>query len=491
MVPDNERLPVVVASAQVVQRDDIVDAQEMLRRAGSAALADAAALRAVVDRVSVVNVLSGIGLAPARTLAAQLGLNPARTEATAIGGNTPQWLVHRAADDVASGAARAVLIAGAEAQHSERMQRQAGTGDPPGAGSSVDPDPVVGDQRPGVGPAETGARLFAPVHVYPLFESVLAHRAGRGPAEQRAFLGQVMAPFTEVAAAHPTAWFRQARSADELSTVAPDNRLIAEPYTKRLCAIMAVDQAAAVIVTSLGEARRAGLADRAVFCWSGADANDVWFPSARPDPGRSPAIAAAGRAALGAAGATIDDIDLVDLYSCFPSAVQLAAEALGLALDDRRGLTVTGGLPYFGGPGNNYTLHAIATATDRLRAGGGTALVTGLGWYATKHAVGIYGAAPPPRGWQHADTTVDQQAIDASAVEAVLHAEGPATVVASTVVAGPDGSPVAAPVIARLADGRHITATADDKDLAFLRGRSLVGSTVDVTGKPPTYRVTG
>jgi acetyl-CoA C-acetyltransferase len=294
-----------------------------------------------------------------------------------------------------------------------------------------------------------------------------------------------------VAAAHPAAWFPERRSPIELATISPDNRLVSEPYPKRMCAVINVDQAAAVLVTSLAEARRAGVADRAVFCVAGADANDVWFPSARPDPGSSPAIAAATGAALGAAGTGLDDVGVFDLYSCFPCAVEMAAAALGVALDDGRGFTVTGGLPYFGGPGNNYTLHAIATMADRLRRGGGTGLVTGLGWYATKHAVGIYSSEPPARGWRRGDTTQAQADIDASAVEVAGDAVGPATVLASTVVAGHDGKPRAAPVIARLADGRHVAAAAEDDELPALDGRNLVGERIVISGPLPRFRLAG
>jgi len=265
--------------------------------------------------------------------------------------------------------------------------------------------------------------------------------------------------------------------------------LVAEPYPKRMCAFLHVDQGAAVLVTSLAAARAAGVADRAVYCWSGAEATDVWFPSARPDPGSSAGLGAAVSAATAAARLGVDDIGAFDVYSCFPCAVEMAVEALGITGTDTRGLTVTGGLPYFGGPGNNYSLHAIATMVERLRERGGTGFVSALGWYATKHSVGIYGAAPPQGGWRRGDTGEAQRVIDASAVAVATEAQGPAVVVASTVTVAPDGSVSAAPVIARLADGRNIAAAAAPTELAGLAGRNLVGELVDVSGRPPRYRV--
>jgi acetyl-CoA C-acetyltransferase len=335
------------------------------------------------------------------------------------------------------------------------------------------------------------------VHVYPLFESVLAARAGHDAPAHRRAMGRLFAPFTEVAAGHPYAWFPTARSADEIATPSPENRIVAEPYTKRMTAFLGSDQGAAVIVCSLAAARRAGVADRAVFVWAGAEATDVRFPTSRPDPGRSPAIAAAGRALFEAAGVGVDDLEQIDLYSCFPSAVELAAKALGLRTDDPRGLTVTGGLPYFGGPGNNYTTHAIATLTDLLRdaAPGTLGLATGLGWFVTKHALGIYGSTPPPTGFRRGDTTAAQAEIDASAVEAALSVEGPtvATVVAATVIRQGPGTPVGAPVIARLPDQRHMALAPADPEVtdavAALDGPGLVGGPVVVQPGPARYRL--
>ena len=256
-----------------------------------------------------------------------------------------------------------------------------------------------------------------------------------------------------------------------------------------MCAFFRVDQGAAVVVTSLAAARAAGVEDQAVFCVAGAEASDVWFPSARPDPGTSPAIRGAVAATFEAAAIGLDEVGLIDFYSCFPCAVELAAEAVGIGLDDPRGLTVTGGLPYFGGPGNNYSLHAIATMVERLRTDGGYGLVTALGWYATKHCVGLY-ATKRPDSFTVADTTALQRSIDDSAVAVASEAEGPAVVVACTMPAMSDRAPHVAPVIARLDDGRHIAAAAaQDGDLAGLAGHNLVGASVTVSGSPPRWRM--
>lgn len=486
-----DRLPVIVAGGHAIEREGVVSAIELAERAARAALDAVPGLDRRIQRVSVPNILSRGGPAPAARLSHRLRLGEVVTETTTVGGNTPQWLVNRAAADIAAGRLDATLIAGAEAIRSGRQARASGMPRPTGGEPEFEPDPVVGDARPGSGAAEMAAGLVLPAHVYPMLESVLAHRAGRDPGAQRDFIAGWLWRFTEVAAAHPYAWFREPLRPADIARVSPDNRLVAEPYTKRMNAFLFGDQAAAVVVCSLAVARELGAADRAVFVWSGAQANDVWEVPTRPDLGASPAIGLAGGAALGAAGLGIDDIGRFDLYSCFPSAVELAAGALGLALDDPRGLTVTGGLPYFGGPGNNYSTHAIATMTDLLRedAPGAFGLVSALGWFVTKHAVGVYGNQPPPLGFLAPDLTEGQAAIDATAVPVLTDAEGEAVVEAATVVFDRDGSPTGAPVIATTAQGGRVVAqAAPSVDLAALVGRDLVGTRIVLAGAPPQWR---
>lgn len=504
---DPERTPVLVSAGQAESRDLSSAPLELAEAAAAEALGAAAGLADAVERLSVVNILSRrAGPTPASDLAKRLGITPARVETTSVGGNTPQLLVTRAAADIAAGSLGATLIAGAEAVRSGRLRAAAPPASPDGPGEPEheaepdgpgEPDPVYGTYRQDLSAGERAAGLLVPLHVYPLFESVLAARAGRSPEQQRVFLGELLARFTAVAAAEPHAWFRQARSPEEIAVPSAENRLVAEPYTKRMTAFLGGAQGAALVVTSLAVARRLGLEHGSVFVASAAAADDVWYPVARPDLGRSSGIEVAGRAALAAAGADIDDVAIFDLYSCFPSAVELGASALGVALDDPRGLTVTGGLPYFGGPGNNYSTHALAVMLERLRSGAARlGLVTALGWYATKHAVGLYSTFPPAAGFVEADTAEAQRHIDATALRVVdlgERLEAEAVVDASTVYYDREGRPVGAPVLAKLSDGRRVAAAAALDELPGAAGEWLVGARVGVIqhgdGAPARYRV--
>jgi acetyl-CoA C-acetyltransferase len=194
-----------------------------------------------------------------------------------------------------------------------------------------------------------------------------------------------------------------------------------------------------------------------------------------------------GQRALEMAGTTLDQIDFIDLYSCFPVAVEIAAAELGLSTDDPRGLTVTGGLPYAGGPGNNYAMHSIAVMMKKLRERPGTkALVTANGWFLTKQAVGIYSTEPLDRPWAREAPSVIQRQIDALPHPAVVeHPDGAGTIETYTVVHRREG-PRMGIVIGRDGDGHRFVANTPD-DEATLRGLEAVES----VGRPGQVRPVG
>jgi acetyl-CoA C-acetyltransferase len=244
---------------------------------------------------------------------------------------------------------------------------------------------------------------------------------------------------------------------------------------------MDVDQAAGVIMASEAKARELGVPpERWVYLHGCADAADLWHMLDRQDFHSSPAMRMTGQRALEMAGVGLDDIDVFDLYSCFPVAVQVGAEELGLALDDPRGLTVTGGLPYAGGPGNNYSMHAIATMMGRLRARPGSyGLVTANGWFLTKQSTGVYSTTPPAAPFERQDPGVIQRQIDALPHPDVIERpQGPARIETYTVVHSREG-PVGGIVIGRDQAGRRFVAhtPSDAATLASLEATEQVGRT--------------
>jgi acetyl-CoA C-acetyltransferase len=251
------------------------------------------------------------------------------------------------------------------------------------------------------------------------------------------------------------------------------------PYPKYLNAIMQVDQAAGVLLASAARARALGVPEnRMVFLHGCSDAADLWFPLERQNYYSSPAMRLTARQAMDMAGISTADLTDIDLYSCFPSAVRIGAESLGVALDDPRGLTVTGGLPYFGGPGNNYSMHAVATMVHRLRGRPAAwGLSTANGWFLTKQSVGVYSAAPPKAPFERADPAVLQRSIDAlDHPEVTETPHGPAVVETYTVVHSRHGYRMGI-VIGRDSAGRRFVANTprDEATLGAMEATEQIG----------------
>lgn len=508
----NDHQPILVGCAQLVIRDfDPENPQsplDLLERVARRALSDMGAdagegISEALDGIAVIRLFSdtspryaspfgGCANLP-KSLARRLGAITGRHLYGPIGGNTPQWMIGQIAGEIAEGRTSAFLIAGAEAMRTTAMARKAGldldwsedTGDAPGNDQEDEPE-QVGDLRMGISPEELKYGLGAPAHTYPLFENALQAHYRRTGAEHRTELGRMMAGLSEIAALNPYAALPLARSPAEIITPAPDNRMVSWPYTKYMVSNDRVDQAAAILMMSVARARKMGIPkEKWVYLHGCADVNDKWLLSGRVNYHSSPAIKLAADKALEMAGIGIGDIDIFDLYSCFPCAIEMTCDALGIAPDDRRGLTVTGGLPYFGGPGNNYALHGIATMMERLRARPGSfGLTTAVGWYMTKHAIGIYSTSPPGQPFTQEDPATSQREIDAmTSPELIEIAEGPATIETFTVVHDRDG-PTRGIIIGRLDENgkRFLANTAPDLEtLNMLMAEDVVGRKITVT----------
>jgi acetyl-CoA C-acetyltransferase len=412
--------------------------------------------------------------APAR-LAERLGTDPRHRHYSGIGGTTPQRLVDATAEKMLRGECDLALIASAEALATQRAHKQ--------RGERVAYSFPPAEKRPfpweaPMHPAEIAHEVFQAWLTFALFDN--ARRAALGVAldEYRAGIGELMAPLTRVAAANPDAWFPVARTPAELVTPTAANRMIGYPYTKYVVSVMDVDMAAAVVVATHGKADALGVApDRRVYLRGWSYATDPTYVAEHDDLASSPAMRAAGRAALERANASVDDVAHFDLYSCFPSSLHFACDALGIAPGDPRGLTVTGGLPYHGGPGSGYLTHSIATMAGVLRNDPGSlGLVSGVGMHMTKHAFAAYSTAPP-QGAAALVPHAEEFHVDGRPVAEEY--EGDATVAAYSVVHGRDGAPEWGLLVCDLPGGRRAYAKSLDRDdLAQAECTEFVGAPV-------------
>jgi acetyl-CoA C-acetyltransferase len=332
---------------------------------------------------------------------------------------------------------------------------------------------------------ERAIGLVQPIQVYPMFENALRHHLGESLEEHIRRISELWAGFSKVASNNPHAWLKEAKSAEEIRTLSSSNRPVSFPYPKLMNSNNNVDQGAALILCSERKARALGIPeDKWIYPWTGTDAHDAYQTIHRDTFYESPAIRIAGGRALELAGLQPDEVDFVDVYSCFPVAVQVGAREIGLDLN--RPLTVTGGLTFAGGPLNNYVMHSIARMAELLRENReAKGLITANGGYLTKHAFGVYSATPPSTPYQHQDL---QEEVDKIPLREALETHnGTATVEAYSVMYAGD-APKIGFVSALTDDGRRTLAINEDPDvLIAMTTEEFCGRSVQLADKVASF----
>ena len=494
-------MPVLIGCGQLTDKRPPEEAGtpiELMVEVARRAAADAGPGQALLDQIDAIAALgltvdspesgsgaSGMVRNVPQSVCTALNIDPAEKRYTHAGGNTPQMLVNRYAEKISLGDVSAVLLVGAEALHTMLSRLKMGLDLDAWMDDSGDEPQMLGDSRPAASDHEMAYSMQTPSVTYPLFENALRGKYGLSLEEHRRKLGDLYQRFNAVAAKNPLSWFPTERSSQEIATVSESNRYVGFPYTKFLNSVIQVNMGAAVILTSVAKARELGVADdRMVYLHGCADANDIWNVSERGNYFSSPAIRTMGQKALAMSGKTVDEINYFDIYSCFPSAVQIACDELGIAHDDPRGLTITGGLPYFGGPGNNYVMHSIATMMDVLRSNPGKfGLLNANGWFITKHSMGIYSTTPLKDDWRRETPADYQRAIlDEAHPPFTELPNGKATIETYTVLHGRKGVERAL-VIGLLDDGtRFIAETPNDEHtLRKMMDRDMLGASGTAT----------
>jgi acetyl-CoA C-acetyltransferase len=496
------RTPVVVGVGQAAERIDDAGYRgmspvELAAAAARAAVedcdADFDAVSAAVDTVAAERQfeISGVINAPLgrsnnypRSVANRIDAAPARAILEVVGGQGPQHLISELAAEIAAGRSEAALIFGSDATSTLRFFARAEA--KPDFTETVDGD--LEDRGQGI---EGLVSRYTVVHgltsapiQYALLENARRAGTGVGPAEYLRRMGELFAPFSKVAADNPFAAAPVERSVDDLITVTERNRMICEPYPRLIVARDQVNQGAAAVLMSVGAARRLGVPEgNWVYLHGHADMEEQSLLQ-RPDLGHSPAAILAVREALAMSGVDVEDLATFDLYSCFPVPVFNICDGVGIAPDDPRGLTVTGGLPFFGGAGNNYSMHAVAETVARMRSAPGQfGLVGANGGIMSKYSVGIYSTTPVE--WKPDRSARLQEQLDGGPTVPVTEtADGPATVETYTVRR--DGGKLTGIIIGRLdADQSRFLATTEDDDLIALLtdddplGRSVVVRSFD------------
>jgi len=472
--------PVIIGVGQYTHRieslNDVREPVDLLEEALRTALDDTGSSNAAgaLEQLGVVQGLWSYP-DPGRTVLDRVGAGAARSFTIEMGGNMLQAALLDAANQIAAGSLQMAAVSGTEAHYSRKKLKAAGEKFAM-SGTDLAPGERWGPVLDMENDHEEANGFDRPFRVYSLFESALRSAAGRSVDDHRAVLGDLWSRFSAVASSNPHAWTQRALTSDEVAAATAANRMVSFPYTKSMIANPAVNQAAVIVLASAGKARELGVpADRCVFIGPAASANDTLRFSNRNRFDESPAVDAIGTSVMARAEMTANEFDHIDLYSCFPSMVQISAKALGLPLD--RDLTVTGGLSFFGGPLNSYVAHAIVSTVERLRADPATTgLVHGNGGFCTKHNLVAYAGDPDRFAYGHDDLRGE---VDLSPRHVDEAFTGTATIESATVVHDRDTAPLGLATL--LADdGARALAQLAPGDALELEQGEPVGRRVDV-----------
>ncbi|AEG51511.1 acetyl-CoA acetyltransferase [Sphingobium chlorophenolicum L-1] len=455
---------VIVGIGEIKDRPDDpslgLDPLDLMAAAARRAEADSGAR--ILDRIDAVEVVHQITWRyedTARRLCERLGIDPARAAYHPGGGESPLRIMHDAALRIASGETRIALVCGGEARSTVRKARKAGVALPwPAKASAVEHPWRVEEMLSAMGRAHGIAQ---PTYIYPLFENATLHAWGMTPGEAQTESARLWSRYSAVAADNPHGWLQRPFTPAEIETVSRENPLVAWPYPKLMVANPSVNQGAAVLLMSEAEAREMGIAtDAMIHIAGGAASKEPEDYLDRDCYHSSPSQQAVLQAAAAINGAPFDHFEL---YSCFPCVPKMARRTLGLPGGFTP--TVAGGLTFFGGPFNNYMLHATCAMVRRLREGRGSGLLYGQGDFVTKHHALVLSAAPGAEPLS-SDYRVDGKAdaLRGPVPIVVDHHDGDATVESFTVIYGRENAIDRAIAILRTPEGYRTMARvpADD-----------------------------
>ena len=482
----NNNTPILVGCGQVTQKEENVEMAlspiDLTAKACLNASIDTSIGKKLFEKLDIILLIRsfsdtswrfkcpfGSSDNPPQSLANRLNANSkAKLIYSFPGGNMPQWSVNKISDMIANGKIELALVAGGEALYTQKNAQR----------NNIILDWTEknhnknyvswGINKPGWTKVEEQHHMNGAIYAYPLIENAIRGNLGHNIKEHMNYMGNIFSKFSATASKNPLADRKNKYSAKDIALVSQSNPFIGFPYTKLMNANAFIDQSAALILTSVGKAKELHIPEEKwVYLHGCADAYDHWYMSDRINYFASPAMSVVAREAFEMANSDISEISYIDLYSCFPSAVEIACKEMNININDQRNLTITGGLPYFGGPGNNYVTHSIAEMMNILRKNPGKkGMITANGNYITKQSMGIYSTEPLKNNFKLKDSNIYQKSINQNKGPKFTNvAEGRANIETYTVMFNRE-EPLFAIIYGRLENGtRFIANTPNNKDL--------------------------
>ncbi|EDU50753.1 acetyl-CoA acetyltransferase [Pyrenophora tritici-repentis Pt-1C-BFP] len=501
-------IPIIIGIGDIKNRStSIADAKEpaaLMLEAIQAAINDASSsssadLQAAIDSIDVVRTWTWPYPDLPGLLADKLGVQDDLKwkRYSEHGGDKPGKLFDEAAKRIAKGECNVAVVTGGEALASLSACAAAKKLPPPGWTPPAEAvDSVFSPTGRDLGnseisslsgnpcilltnPKDIGAihKIGAPIHVYPLYENAFRAHRGQTPQKNHEESAKLYAEFAKVAEKNEIAWiYGSCKTEEDIKTIGKKNRMICYPYPLLMNAFNTVNLASALLLTTPQTATSLAIPpSKWIYPLGGAgtkDSDEFWL---RPNYHSSPSLSRSLDACLTISGTSVSELDIIDIYSCFPIVPKLAAQHLGLPLvGGEKKLTVLGGLTSFGGAGNNYSMHALTEVTRRLREGKGRkGLVLCNGGVLSYQYVVVLSKEPRDEGVGYpTENPLPLQITDVPVPQILGDAEGEAVVETYTVEFGRDGTPLRGFVVGRVKEGgeRFLANHGDEATLKIMAG---------------------
>ncbi len=488
ILPDNR--PILVGAAAIQQKTtDLGESREALALmidAAQQALADSGSSE-LGKHVQLVSIPKGMWdySNPSALVAKAIGAEHCTSELANFG-ILQQTNIGKACLQIEAGEIQAAIVAGGEAKFRALQAQIQGIEVTSTPQTDSEPDRFLQPQAELWSEIEANAGLGMPVGYYALLESAICAERGNDMDSHRDAIADMYARFSEIAAENPDGWLDSPIDAKTIRDAGPKNKMLAHPYAKYHNSQWNVDQACALVLCSAGLARKLGIPEENwVLPLASVESNQMVNVSQRPNLAQSAAASIGGAKALELGSTSIDALDFIELYSCFPAAVNLYINALDLT--PNRDLTVTGAMPFAGGPLNNYFLQSTVKLVQLVRSKPGSkGLATCVSGMFTKQGYGVWQSASDDAlandpGFGFADVTEE---VAAAEVPLPLKAPeaGDVDIVAATVLY--EGTePGRAIIVGEYADGtRTVAASTDAKTIDSILASNPVGDKANIAG---------
>ncbi|KIW41817.1 uncharacterized protein PV06_05424 [Exophiala oligosperma] len=451
------------------QCKDAIEPRSMMLKAINKAIKDVKLfstveekLRADIDSIDVVETWSWSYPDLPGLLANDLKATVKHKAEYRSGGNAPTLALDEAARRIANKECQVAIVTGGEAIASREACEKIGQIPPAGSTQVDSTAPAISPKTmvypPGLSEAH---KIGRPTQIYPMYEIALAAHRNQTMEANNEESAQLYAEFAKVSARNATAWShgKEPWTSKEIGTVTQRNRLIALPYPLLMNGLNSVNLSAAVVLTSTEYAENLGIAKQKwIYMLGGAGTSDASLLWDRPNFYESPCISATLDAVMQVSRTNAKEIDLFDIYSCFPIVPKLAAIHLGLPIHGGpKPLSLIGSMTSFGGAGNNFSMHGVAEMVRvlRRRKRGTRGLVLGNGGNVTYQHALVLSANPPAMGQEYPRENPLPKLLDVRGPAIDSRPEGKATIETYTVEFSRGGEPETAIIIGLLEKTGH------------------------------------